>query len=91
MNHARNPGKDRHSRSLPPAGMTAVLAKARDVLANSTAAEAKGFDVERWLDEWVEHPQPSLGGKTPLEFLDTPDGTEIVCRLIGAMESGAYL
>jgi uncharacterized protein (DUF2384 family) len=88
MNHATNPAN--HA-APSQTGMVKVLAKARAVVANSTAAEATTFDVESWLDEWIERPQPSLGGHRPIEFLDTPARTDIICRLLGAMESGSYL
>ncbi len=72
-------------------GMARVLAVAKSIVANSTAKEAKDFDVGKWLGAWITRPQPSLGGKKPAEFLDTPTGADIVCRLLGAIESGAYL
>jgi putative toxin-antitoxin system antitoxin component (TIGR02293 family) len=72
-------------------GVVRLLAQARGMLARSTAPEAKGFDVERWLGRWIETPQPALGGKKPADFLDTPTGQAIVERTLGAIESGAYL
>ncbi len=72
-------------------GMAKLLATASNIVTSSTAKGAKDFDVGKWLGEWITRPQPSLGGKKPAELLDTPTGAEIVSRLLGAIESGAYL
>ncbi len=71
-------------------GMVRLLGIARDMVANSTADEARDFDAARWLGRWIDIPQPSLGGRKPAEVLDTPTGVDIVARLLGAVESGAY-
>jgi putative toxin-antitoxin system antitoxin component (TIGR02293 family) len=71
-------------------GMAKLIAKAKDMVANSTAEEAKGFDPAKWLGKWLEIPQPALGGRKPSELLDTPTGLDVVLKLLGAIESGAY-
>jgi len=71
-------------------GMAKLIAKAKDIVSNSTAAEAKGFDAAKWLGKWLEIPQPALGGRKPSELLDTPTGLDVVLKLLGAIESGAY-
>ena len=71
-------------------GLARLLGIAQDMVARSTAAEAQGFDSAKWLGQWLERPQPSLGGRKPGDLLDTPTGIEIVARLLGAIESGAY-
>ena len=38
--------------------------------------------------EWLKHPNPALGGETPLERADTALGKEDVIDLIGRMEHG---
>jgi putative toxin-antitoxin system antitoxin component (TIGR02293 family) len=68
-----------------------LLAHAREILEDSTSAEAEGFDVARWLGRWIETPQPSLGGKKPADLLDTEAGVGLVDRTLGAMRSGVYL
>jgi putative toxin-antitoxin system antitoxin component (TIGR02293 family) len=72
-------------------GMAKLLATASNIVANSTAKDAEKFDVGKWLGAWINRPQAALGGKKPAAFLDTPTGAEIVNRLLGAIESGAYL
>jgi putative toxin-antitoxin system antitoxin component (TIGR02293 family) len=71
-------------------GFARLLARAQQIVDNSTAVEADEFDVPRWLGEWIEIPQPSLGGRRPADLLDTPSGLDAVMRVIGALESGAY-
>jgi len=71
-------------------GMVKLLGIAQEIVANSTATEAKGFDAAKWLGQWIERPQPSLGGRKPADLLDTPTGVEVVARLLGSIESGAY-
>jgi putative toxin-antitoxin system antitoxin component (TIGR02293 family) len=71
-------------------GMAKLIAKARSMVANSTAPEAKGFDAARWLGKWLDVPQPALGGRRPSELVDTPTGLDIVLKLLGAIESGTY-
>jgi putative toxin-antitoxin system antitoxin component (TIGR02293 family) len=71
-------------------GMVRLLGIAQDIVANSTAREAKTFDATKWLGQWIERPQRALGGRKPAELMDTPTGTELVARLLGSIESGAY-
>jgi putative toxin-antitoxin system antitoxin component (TIGR02293 family) len=71
-------------------GMVRLLGIAQSIVDSSTA-DVGDFDVAKWLGQWIERPQPALGGKKPAELLDTPTGIEIVSRVLGAVESGAYL
>lgn len=71
-------------------GLARLLAIAKGIVANSTAAEAKDFDVARWLGQWIERPQPALGGRKPADLIGTPTGLDMVARVLGAIESGAY-
>lgn len=71
-------------------GMIKLLGIAQSIVANSTAAQAKDFDAAKWLGRWIELPQPALGGRRAADLIDTPTGIEVVARLLGAVESGAY-
>jgi putative toxin-antitoxin system antitoxin component (TIGR02293 family) len=71
-------------------GMVRLLGIADRIVANSTAKEARSFDSAKWLGQWIERAQPSLGGRKPADLLDTPTGVELVARLLGSIESGAY-
>ena len=71
-------------------GMIKLLGIAQGIVDNSTASQAKDFDAAKWLGQWIERPQPSLGGRKPADLIDTPTGVEVVARLLGSIESGAY-
>jgi putative toxin-antitoxin system antitoxin component (TIGR02293 family) len=71
-------------------GLTRLLGLAKGIVADSTAEAAKDFDAARWLGRWIERPQPALGGRKPADLIATPTGLEMVARLLGAIESGAY-
>jgi len=64
---------------------------AADIVANSTAPEAVGFDVDAWLEAWIQLPQPALGDKKPVDLLGTELGIDAVAKILGTMESGAYV
>ncbi|MFZ3141241.1 antitoxin Xre/MbcA/ParS toxin-binding domain-containing protein [Polaromonas sp.] len=49
-----------------------------------------GFDPARWLGAWIGQPVPALGGRKPIEFLDTAEGRKAVSVLLSQMQSGAY-
>ena len=71
-------------------GMAKLLGVAQAIVANSTAPAAQNFDSAAWLGQWLERPQAALGGRKPADLIDTPTGIEVVARLLGAIESGAY-
>lgn len=50
-----------------------------------------GFDAAKWIARWLETPQPALAGAAPKDYLDTAEGRAIVKRLLGTIESGAYV
>jgi putative toxin-antitoxin system antitoxin component (TIGR02293 family) len=67
-----------------------LLAIASEIVEDSTASEAQGFDTAKWLGQWIERPQPALGGHKPAELLDTPTGVAMVTKVLGAIRSGSY-
>lgn len=71
-------------------GLARLLAIAREIVDESTAADARAFDSTRWLGQWLELSQPALGGRRAADLIDTPTGLELVARLLGATASGAY-
>ncbi len=40
--------------------------------------------------EWLQSPLVSLGNQTPLHFLDTSFGIQMVSKLLGRLEQGVY-
>lgn len=71
-------------------GVIKLLGMAQELIASSTAKEARDFDAGKWLGQWLERPQPALGGEKPADLLDTPTGIDVVSRLLGSIGSGAY-
>lgn len=71
-------------------GMIRLIGIAQNIVGNSTSPLAKDFDAAKWLGQWIELPQPSLGGRKPADVMDTPTGIDVVTRLLGSIESGAY-
>jgi putative toxin-antitoxin system antitoxin component (TIGR02293 family) len=71
-------------------GVAKLIAKAEEIVAGSTSPAAKNFDAAKWLGRWLEIPQAALGGRKPAALLDTPTGLDVVLKLLGAIESGAY-
>ena len=67
-----------------------LLLKAREMAAESTDPDAGKLDVEAWLQGWIRKPQPALGGRRPIELLDTPAGLQATLRVLGACLSGAF-
>ena len=49
-----------------------------------------GFDLDQWLQDWLQRPQPALGGTRPVNLLNTQEGIEAIRRVLGAVMSGAY-
>ncbi|WP_459788729.1 antitoxin Xre/MbcA/ParS toxin-binding domain-containing protein [Alteriqipengyuania sp. 357] len=54
------------------------------------SGDPEGFDSSEWMSRWLLDPLPSLGGRKPIEFLDTMEGQTIVSSMIARMQSGAY-
>jgi putative toxin-antitoxin system antitoxin component (TIGR02293 family) len=61
-----------------------------ETLAEEQGAPA-GFDAAKWFRDWMRQPVPALGGRKPVELLDTKEGQQIVSGLLDAIRAGAYL
>lgn len=75
-------------------GIMDLINLVEDMLGDALDAahpDAANFDVEAWVGRWIRTPQPALGGAPPAELLDTPSGRQSVMRVLGALQSGAYL
>jgi putative toxin-antitoxin system antitoxin component (TIGR02293 family) len=57
-----------------------VFVLATEVLGNKTKAR-----------KWLSAAQFSLGGKAPLDFMETPEGAQEVYKLLGRIDDGALL
>lgn len=54
------------------------------------AGNPQGFEASKWLADWLDAPNPALGGRCPGEFLSTSEGLGIVSGMLSQMYSGAY-
>lgn len=53
----------------------------------------RGIEVigdKQSFTEWLHSPLVSLGNKTPLDFLDTTFGIQMVTKILGRLEQGVY-
>lgn len=71
-------------------GIARLLGIANEIVEDSMAPEASEFDTAKWLGRWLEKPQAALGGRKPADLIETPTGLEVVAKLLGAIQSGAY-
>ena len=70
--------------------ITKLIGMVEAIATSGSPVKPADFDAAKWLGKWIERPQPALGGCAPADLLGTPTGIEIVARLLGAMQSGAY-
>jgi len=55
--------------------------------------QRKGLDVfgdAKDFNYWLKAPMSSLEGKTPLDYLDTPFGFQLVNQILGRIEHGIF-
>ena len=52
--------------------------------------DAAGFDARAWMARWLSEPLPALGGRRPVDLMDTMEGQGIVSTALAQAESGAY-
>lgn len=67
-----------------------LVSTARELIAASMHPDATDFDIGKWLGQWLQEPNPALGGRCPATLLDTPSGSELVERVLDSIASGAY-
>jgi len=77
--------QDESERAL---GIARLVGQVQKIVAESGAPD--GFDAARWTADWLEEPNPALGGRSPGEYMDTADGRALVSGLVAQMQSGAY-
>lgn len=73
------------------AGIAKLINQVEVMLAESSdPVTAAGFNVDKWLANWMNQPMPSLGGRRPIEYMDTIEGQDQVSRLLARMQSGTF-
>ncbi|NTZ08871.1 DUF2384 domain-containing protein [Burkholderia metallica] len=74
--------------SIPPAVVEMLAAQVQRMVEESGNPE--GFDVRSWLLNWLHSPVPALGGKRPADYLHTPEGIDLISRMLASAQTGAY-
>ena len=69
-------------------GIARLIGQVQAIVEESGVAD--GFDAERWISRWLESSVPALGGRRPLDLLDTMEGQSLVSDTLARMQSGAY-
>jgi uncharacterized protein (DUF2384 family) len=54
------------------------------------SGDPAGFDAAQWVAHWIETPVLALGGRMPIELLDTAEGRDQVSKVLAMTQSGAY-
>ena len=86
--------KAKQDHTLSPAESERVIGIARLVGQLETMiqelGDAEGFDAAAWMSRWLQEPLPSLGGRRPLDLMDTMEGQGLVSAALSQVQSGAY-
>ena len=69
-------------------GMAKMIGQLQTMIAESGNPE--GFDAADWISRWFETPVLALGGRRPVDLLDTMEGQALVSDTLARMQSGAY-
>lgn len=54
------------------------------------SGNTRGFNAAQWVAEFLERPNPALGGRRPASLMKTSDGRSAVSAVIAQMQTGAY-
>lgn len=79
---------DSRLENISPAIIEMLAAQVRQMVAES--GNPCDFDARSWLHEWLHSRVPALGGRRPIDHLDTPDNIDLVSRMLASAQSGAY-
>ncbi|MEK6346349.1 MAG: antitoxin Xre/MbcA/ParS toxin-binding domain-containing protein [Burkholderia sp.] len=69
-------------------GLSRLIGQVQSMVEES--GEPSGFDAAQWVAQWIERPNPALGGGAPAELMDTVAGQELVGAVLARMQGGAY-
>lgn len=68
--------------------MARLIGQAQEIV--DRGGKSAGFNAPAWMGTWLQASHPALGGVTPGDYLDRPDGPQTVSDLLARLESGAY-
>jgi hypothetical protein len=80
----------RGTAGLAALGLAKLLGIAKEIVGHSTGRNAENVDSAKWLGQWLDRSQPSLGGCRPADLMDTYAGVDLVARLLGAIKGRAF-
>ncbi|PNL02864.1 DUF2384 domain-containing protein [Burkholderia glumae] len=83
-----SPPQGSYPPSIPPAVIEMLTAQVQRMVDES--GNPDGFDVQSWLLDWLHSPVPALGGQRPVDYLHTPEGIDLISRLLASAQTGAY-
>lgn len=70
--------------------LTGVQVMLDTIKTASLSPDAVNFRHGRWLSNWMEEPNPALGGVRPKDIVGTQDGQAAVINLLHAILHGVY-
>ena len=73
------------------AAIARLIDKVREIASQSTHPDAASLDAATWLAAWLQVRQPALGGRAPQDMFDSQEGVDAVLRVLGSVQSGAFL
>ncbi|MBR8174068.1 DUF2384 domain-containing protein [Burkholderia cenocepacia] len=74
--------------SVPPAVVEILSAQVQSMVEES--GNPDGFDAKSWLEGWLCSPLSALGGGCPVDHLNTPEGVDLISRMLASAQTGAY-
>jgi len=69
-------------------GLARLVGQVQAIVQES--GDAQGFDATAWMSRWLNEPLPALGGKRPIDLMDTMEGQRMVSTALAQVQSGAY-
>lgn len=69
-------------------GLALLIGQTQQMVIESGRPE--GFNAAAWLAQWLDRPVAAIGGKRPVDLLDTDDGRAIVSTVLERMRTGVY-
>ncbi|WP_319002380.1 MbcA/ParS/Xre antitoxin family protein [Burkholderia arboris] len=73
---------------VPPAVVEMLTAQVQRMVEES--GNPDGFDAASWLNDWLHTSLPALGGDCPVDHLHTPEGVELISRMLASAQTWAY-
>ena len=88
--------KAKQDHTLSPAeserviGIARLVGQLETMIQESGMRRGCGATTPQWMSRWLQEPLPSLGGRRPLDLMDTMEGQGLVSAALSQVQSGAY-